>query len=105
MSAEDGLADTVRPRLDAAGADVTKVHAVDGVPVDADGTLRPPTLADVLLEEAIHRTGARLLVIDVVMAYLPDGTDSHKDQDIRRVSQGSPRWLTGPAVRCCCCAT
>ena len=86
MSAEDGLADTVRPRLDAAGADVTKVHAVDGVPVDADGTLRPPTLADVLaLEEAIHRTGARLLVIDVVMAYLPDGTDSHKDQDIRRV--------------------
>ena len=30
-------------------------------------------------------TGARLLVIDVVMAYLPDGTDSHKDQDIRRV--------------------
>jgi hypothetical protein len=49
-------------------------------------TLRPPTLADVAaLEEAITRTGARLLVIDVVMAYLPDGTDSHKDQDIRRV--------------------
>jgi hypothetical protein len=86
MSAEDGLADTIRPRLDAAGADVTKVHAVDGVPIDADGTLRPPTLADVLaLDEAITRTGARLLVIDVVMAYLPNGTDSHKDQDIRRV--------------------
>jgi putative DNA primase/helicase len=86
MSAEDGLADTIRPRLDAAGADVTNVHAADGVPIDADGTLRPPTLADVLaLDEAISRTGARLLVIDVVMAYLPDGIDSHKDQDIRRV--------------------
>jgi RecA-family ATPase len=89
MSAEDGLADTVRPRLDAAGADVTRVHAVDGVPiVDADGyrTLRPPTLADVAaLEAAVVQTGARLLVIDVVMAYLPSGTDSHKDQDIRRV--------------------
>lgn len=30
MSAEDGLADTVRPRFDAAGADVKKVHAVKG---------------------------------------------------------------------------
>jgi AAA domain len=89
MSAEDGLADTVRPRLDAAGADVRQVHAIEGVPVvDEHGerTLRPPTLADVAaLEDAISQTGARLLVIDVVMAYLPDGTDSHKDQDIRRV--------------------
>lgn len=86
MSAEDGLADTVRPRADAAGADVTKIHAVDGVPIAEDGTLRPPTLGDVIgIEEAITRTGARLLVIDVVMAYMPTGTDAHKDQDIRRV--------------------
>ena len=89
MSAEDGLADTVRPRLDAAGADVSKVHAIEGVPItDEDGerTLRPPTLADIdALNAAIDRTGARLLVIDVVMAYLPAGTDAHKDQDIRRV--------------------
>ncbi|WP_197500509.1 AAA family ATPase [Mycobacterium sp. 852002-51961_SCH5331710] len=86
MSAEDGLADTVRPRADAAGADVTKVHAVEGVPIDDEGTLRMPTLADVDgLRHAIIQTGARLLIIDVVMAYLPTGTDSHKDQDIRRV--------------------
>lgn len=89
MSAEDGLADTVRPRLDAAGADVSKIHAIEGVPIIDEGgerTLRPPTLADIAaLEDAINRTGARLLVIDVVMAYLPDRIDSHKDQDIRRV--------------------
>lgn len=89
LSAEDGLADTVRPRLDAAGADVTKVHAIEGVPIiDEQGerTLRPPTLADIAaLENAVSRTGARLLIIDVVMAYLPSGTDAHKDQDIRRV--------------------
>lgn len=92
MSAEDGLADTVRPRLDAAGADVTAVHAIEGVPIteeDGERTLRPPNLADIAgIEEAIIRTGARLLVIDVVMAYLPMGTDSHKDQDIRRVLSG-----------------
>ncbi|OBE98986.1 AAA family ATPase [Mycobacterium sp. 852002-10029_SCH5224772] len=89
MSAEDGLADTVRPRCDAADADVSQVHSIEGVPiVDEDGerTLRPPNLADIAaIEDAITRTGARLLVIDVVMAYLPTGTDSHKDQDIRRV--------------------
>lgn len=89
LSAEDGLADTVRPRLDAAGADVTLVHAIDGVPViDAEGdrALRPPTLADIVaLEAAVVETAARLLVVDVVMAYLPAGTDSHRDQDVRAV--------------------
>ncbi|HTX94343.1 MAG TPA: AAA family ATPase [Mycobacterium sp.] len=84
LSAEDGLADTIRPRLDAAGADVSKVHAVQGVPIDDKGTLRSPTIADITaLEAAIRNTDARLLVIDVLMAYLPTGTDSHKDQDIR----------------------
>jgi hypothetical protein len=89
MSAEDGLADTVRPRLDAAGADVKRVHALEGVPIlDEDGerTLRPPTLADIVtLEDVVTTTKARLLVVDVVMAYLPAGTDAHKDQDVRRV--------------------
>ena len=99
MSAEDGLADTVRPRLDAAGADVTKVHAVDGVPIDTDGTLRPPTLADVqALKEAITRTGARLLVIDVVMAYLPAGTIHTRIRTSVACCPGSPRWLTEPVA-------
>ncbi|MFF2111407.1 AAA family ATPase [Rhodococcus koreensis] len=85
LSAEDGLADTIRPRLDAADADVRRVHAVQGVKLDDSGTLRPPTLADVdELERLVRRTHARLLVIDVLMAYLPGGTDSHKDSDIRR---------------------
>lgn len=78
MSAEDGLADTVRPRADAAGADVTRIHAFEGVPcVDADGevVLRPPTLGDVAaLEEAIVATSARLLIVDVLMACPPART-------------------------------
>lgn len=89
LSAEDGLADTVRPRLDAAGADVTKVHAVEGVPTvsrDGEVTLRPPTLADVhALELAVADTGAALIVVDVIMAFLPSGADSHRDQDVRAV--------------------
>lgn len=89
LSAEDGLADTVRPRLDASGADVRRVHAIEGVPViDEDGNraLRPLTLGDVLsLRDAIVTTGATLLIVDVLMAYLPSGSDAHKDQDVRAV--------------------
>lgn len=89
LSAEDGLADTIRPRLDAAGADVARIHAIQGVPTtDEDGerTLRPPTLADIAaLTGAIERTGAVLLIVDVLMAYVPAGVDSHRDQDIRAV--------------------
>ncbi|GLP83565.1 AAA family ATPase [Mycobacterium antarcticum] len=89
LSAEDGLADTTRPRADAAQADVTRIHALEGLStVEQNGevVLRPPTLGDVVaLEDAIVQTGARLLVVDVLMAYLPTGADSHKDQDIRRV--------------------
>src|SRR6478672_2140272 len=87
LSAEDGLADTIRPRLDAAGADVTRVHAVQGVPLDATGeALRMATLADVeMLRRLVEDTGARLVIVDVLMAYVPTGTDSHRDQDMRQV--------------------
>ena len=89
LSAEDGLADTIRPRLDAAGADVTRVAAIEGKAIeDPDGNrvLRPLTLADIAdLEHAIIDTEARLLIVDVLMAYLPTAVDSHKDQDIRSV--------------------
>jgi hypothetical protein len=102
MSAEDGLADTVRPRADAAGADVTRVHAIEGVmTVEESGelVLRSPTLADITaIEEAIVRTDARLLIVDVIMAYLPTGTDSHRDQDVRRVLHR----LAGVADRTSC---
>ena len=85
LSAEDALHDTIRPRLDAAAADVHRVHAIAGIPLD-DGTLMPPTLANILeLESAIRATGARLLIVDVMMAYIPRDTDSHRDQDIRLV--------------------
>jgi RecA-family ATPase len=61
------------------------VHSIQGVRLD-DGTLLPPTLADIAtLESAIRTTAARLLIVDVLMAYVPAGADAHKDQDIRRV--------------------
>ncbi len=89
LSLEDGLADTIRPRLDAAGADVNRIAAREKViETGADGTLtmRIPDLNDIHeLESDINTLGARLVVIDPVMAYLPADTKSYTDHDVRRV--------------------
>jgi putative DNA primase/helicase len=84
LSAEDALADTVRPRADAAGADVSRIHALTSVR-RADGRLAPFNLRDDLpkLQEALERIGdVRLVVIDPITAYLGD-SDEHKNGEIR----------------------
>lgn len=89
LANEDGLSDTIRPRLEAAGADVSRVHHFDGVDVrDDDGQVvgvRPPTLPDDVgeLEALVVATGARLVVVDVWNAYLSPRLDSYKDQQMR----------------------
>jgi hypothetical protein len=82
LSAEDGLADTIRPRLDACGADVTRVVAVQAVGDDDHSPVIPADLAAV--EAAIARVGAGLLIVDPLMAYLDANTNSYRDQDVRR---------------------
>jgi hypothetical protein len=89
LSAEDDLADTIRPRLDAAGADVSRIAAITTVKrYDLEkrkDVFEPFNLTDHLpaLERAITQVGdCRLVVIDPVSAYL-GGTDSHKNADIR----------------------
>lgn len=83
LTAEDGLGDTVRPRLDAAGGDPTRVLALLTVGTGDDE--RAVSLADLqALEQAIRRVQARLVIVDPVMAFLGAQTDSHRDQDIRR---------------------
>ncbi len=86
LSAEDDLGDTIRPRLDGAGADVQRIAALMGVrePTPEAGT-RPFNLAADLdrLEYAIQSTAdCRLVVIDPITAYL-GSVDSHKNADIR----------------------
>ena len=90
LSAEDGLGDTIAPRLHAAGADVARVHALTEVPqVGEDGGVRmvPPSLPrDVpILRDLISRHQIKLVVVDVFMAYLNGKVDSHRDQDVRGV--------------------
>jgi AAA domain len=101
LSAEDGLADTIRPRLDAAGGDPSKAVAVSTVP-DAEGNERQISILDDLhvIEAAIERVGAVLVVIDPLMAFLPGEINSHRDQDVRRALAPLARMAerTGAAV-------
>ena len=85
LSAEDGLADTIRPRLDAAGADTSKILALTTVP-DEEGHDRLLSIPEdlPLIEKGIRRVGARLVVMDPLMAFLSGDTNSHRDQDVRR---------------------
>ena len=85
LSAEDDAGDTIRPRLDAAGADVSAVHLISAVRhADGKGRRTFNLQADLaLLEAAIERIGnVRLVIIDPVSSYLGK-TDSHKNADVR----------------------
>ena len=84
LSAEDGLADTIRPRLDAMNADVSRIYALETAR-RADGSLTPFSLKDDLpmLEEMLQTLAdCRLIVIDPVTAYLGE-TDDHKNSQVR----------------------
>lgn len=82
MTAEDGLSDTIRPRLEAAGGDPTRIAALTAVRRKGKECF-PSLLKDVeLLEGVVRARRARLVVIDPLMAFL-FGADAHKDQDVR----------------------
>ena len=74
--AEDGLGDTIKPRLLAAGADCSKVMVID----DSD---QPLTMADVRLEEAIVQTKAKMVVLDPIQGFLGANVDMHRANEIR----------------------
>lgn len=101
LSAEDGLADTIRPRLDAAEADVSRIFALRAVR-SADGEESFPTIDGSLgaIEEAVRRTNAALVGIDPLMAYLGGDVNSYRDQDVRRAIAPLARMAeeTGAAV-------
>lgn len=84
LSAEDGMADTIRPRLDAAGADVARIVALECM--ERGETERGVTLADIgAIETAIEAVNARLVIIDPMMAFMGGETNAHRDQDVRGI--------------------
>lgn len=84
MSAEDDASDTIRVRLDAAGADCSRIHIIEGVQRSERGEPAYFSILDDLaaLEAKIEEVGARLCIVDPVGAYLL-GVDSHRDSSVR----------------------
>ena len=78
QTAEDGLADTIKPRLESAGADCTRVLVIDE-------SKQELTLCDERLEQAIRETEAKLIVLDPLQAYLGSEVDMHRANEVRPV--------------------
>lgn len=87
LANEDDASRTIRPRLDAAGADITKVHIVEGVAregADVDMFQLDLDIAD-LRERALQIGDVKLIIIDPPSAYLGTKVDSYKESDVRGV--------------------
>ena len=80
QTAEDGLADTVKPRLELAGADCERIIVID----ESDKSL---SMVDERLEQAIVRTGARLLILDPIQEYLGGGLDMNRANEARDMTK------------------
>lgn len=106
LSAEDGLGDTIRPRLEAAGADLDLVAALTGIRAADDETgeiyERLPALPGDIpkIRQTVKQLGAAVVIIDPLMAYLGGDVNSHRDQDVRRALAPLARMAeeTGAAV-------
>jgi len=93
QTAEDGLADTVKPRLEEAGADCSKILVID----DSEKSL---TMDDERLEQAITQTGAKLLILDPIQAYLGNSVDMNRANEARDMTKklGKVAERTGCAI-------
>ncbi len=80
QTAEDGLNDTIKPRLLQANADCTKIKVID----EADKSL---TMLDERLEEALTETGARLVILDPIQAYLGSDVNMNSANEIRDITK------------------
>ncbi len=88
LSAEDDPADTIVPRLTAAGADTSRVHIIDAVADERDDGRKIRRTVDILrdldrIDALLARLGdVALLIVDPITAYL-GGIDSHRTSDVR----------------------
>ena len=93
QTAEDGLADTVKPRLEQAGANCNHISIID----ESEKSI---SMVDERLEEAIIKQKAKLLILDPIQAYLGGGTDMNRANEARDMTKklGALAEKTGCAI-------
>ena len=77
QTAEDGLGDTIKPRLTMSGADQSRI-------ININEDKLPLTVIDERIEEAIVRTGAKLVIFDPIQAYMGK-IDINSAVEVRRI--------------------
>ena len=84
LTAEDGLADTVRPRCEDMGADLERVTVLTAVRDNKGNERHPSLLADIpAMESVLAGGGYKLVIIDPLNAYLGVNLDTHRDAALR----------------------
>lgn len=78
QTAEDGIDDTIKPRLEKANADCSKIRVIDE-------TEKELSMTDERLEQAIVETNAKLVILDPIQAYIGSDVDMHRANEIRPV--------------------
>lgn len=93
MSAEDGLGDTIKPRLMALQADCRQIHALDGLFTLDDKGFQ-------VLESAIADFMPVLVIIDPLVAYLSSDMDIHRANQVRHATSKLAKLANGygPAI-------
>lgn len=77
-SAEDGLGDTIKPRLRSAGANLARINTINE-------RINTVTMTDERIENCVCELGAKLLILDPIQAYLGAKIDMNKANEIRPI--------------------
>lgn len=93
QTAEDGLGDTIKPRLIQAGADLNRVIVIDE-------SVHELSISDIRIEQAIKQINAGLFILDPLQAYIGVNVDMHRANEIRPLFKhlGAVAEKTGCAV-------
>lgn len=78
QTAEDGLSDTIKPRLLAGNADCMQIKVID----ESEAAL---SMLDERVEQAIVETGAKVIILDPVQAYIGAQVDMNRANEVRNV--------------------
>ena len=81
QTAEDGLGDTIKPRLLESQADLHHIYTIDE-------TDFPLSMLDHRIGEAIRDTQAQLMILDPLQAYLGEKVDMNRANEVRNVMKG-----------------
>lgn len=78
QTGEDGLGDTIKPRLEMFDANCSNIYSINEMN-------KALSMQDHRIEQAITDTGARVLILDPLQAYIGSQIDMHRANEVRPV--------------------